>query len=59
MMCRVYVTVQAGNAMVQTIGKNNLIAGDFRVGRSGSNVVDLTCFFVGDLVGILAHGDLR
>lgn len=56
MVRRVNVTVQAGDAVVQAICQNNLITGNFRVGRSGANVVNLTGFFVGNLVGVLFHG---
>ena len=56
MMCGVDVTVQAGDAMVQTIGEHNLITGYFGVSRSSPNVIDLAGFFVYDLEGVLFHG---
>ena len=56
MVCRVDVTVQAHNVMMQAICKHNLIAGYFRAFRSSANVIDLAGFFVYDLVGVLFHG---
>lgn len=56
MMCRVNIAIKVHNVMVQTIGKNNLIAGNFRVCCTGPNMVDLAGFFVSNLVGVLFHG---
>lgn len=55
MVCRVDVTVQAHNVMMQAICKHNLISGYFRAFRSSANMIDLAGFFVDYLESVLAH----